>query len=127
MVCGSDYHGGNIQNGCGQRFSWGQSQPYKSQGLQGPTKEEVKVEKPVTTNRANHGEWRPCDGCHKTIVGFRFSCVHCASFNLCEMCEFKVEHQKGHVFQVLEKVEEDKVPMEAGISEKLGLLKKLFV
>jgi hypothetical protein len=29
MKCGSDYHGGNNQHGCGQSFNWSQTQPYR--------------------------------------------------------------------------------------------------
>ncbi len=30
MVCGQDYHGANVQNGCGHRFRWTEAQPYRA-------------------------------------------------------------------------------------------------
>jgi len=127
MVCGADYHGGNVQNGCGQRFVWTQSQPYKSQGLKGPTQEEFKAQKPIPVNRVNHGDWRLCDECRKPIVGLRFACVHCASFNLCENCEFKVEHEKNHVFKVFEKEEEEeKEKQRVQPQQRTGFFEKIF-
>lgn len=30
MVCGTDAHGGNRQNGCGQSFRWSTAAPYQS-------------------------------------------------------------------------------------------------
>jgi hypothetical protein len=106
MVCGSDYHGGNVQNGCGQRFQWSTSKPYKSQGIAGPTEETLKAAKPIPLSKANHGEWLTCDNCQKSIVGLRFMCINCASFNLCEECEYKVDHK--HVFKVLQEPEKEK-------------------
>jgi hypothetical protein len=28
MICGQDYHGGNLQSGCGQSFTWDTAKPY---------------------------------------------------------------------------------------------------
>jgi len=106
MVCGSDYHGGNVQNGCGQRFQWSTSKPYKSQGIQGPVEENFKAVKPLPVSKVHHGEWLTCDNCNQNIVGLRFMCVHCASYNLCEDCEYKVDHK--HVFKVLGEQEREK-------------------
>jgi len=110
MVCGSDYHGGNVQNGCGQRFAWSTSKQYKSQGLpSGPEEEKLKSNKPpLPVSKQHHGEWLNCDGCNKNIVGLRFMCIHCASFNLCEECEYKVDHK--HVFKVLGEIDKEKPP-----------------
>eukprot|EP01126_Amoeba_proteus_P001852 TRINITY_DN10579_c0_g1_i1.p1 TRINITY_DN10579_c0_g1~~TRINITY_DN10579_c0_g1_i1.p1 ORF type:complete len:272 (-),score=67.33 TRINITY_DN10579_c0_g1_i1:184-942(-) len=104
MLCGSDYHGGNLQTGCGQTLKWTQSQPYKSLGLVRP--EMVEYQPPNPKQRTFHGESLTCDNCQKNILGLRFSCVHCRLFNLCENCEFKVDHHKNHVFRIFEITEE---------------------
>jgi hypothetical protein len=28
MICGTNYHGGDQQSGCGKRFNWDQAAPY---------------------------------------------------------------------------------------------------
>uniref|UniRef100_A0A6B2L4W0 RBR-type E3 ubiquitin transferase n=1 Tax=Arcella intermedia TaxID=1963864 RepID=A0A6B2L4W0_9EUKA len=124
MVCGSDYHGGNIQNGCGKRFNWSQSQPYKSTGLSGPKTVEFQPP-PNPKQRTRHGDWIPCDNCKQQIVGLRFSCVHCRSFNLCENCEFKVDHHKNHVFRIFEKTEEDEILQIAARAQKPSLMENI--
>jgi len=44
------------------------------------------------------GETHPgvtCDGCEKPVVGFRYKCVQCPDYDLCERCEAKRVHP-GH-------------------------------
>ena len=36
-----------------------------------------------------------CDGCDKTVVGFRYKCVQCPDYDLCGRCETKRIHP-GH-------------------------------
>merc|ERR1719436_1836959 len=36
-----------------------------------------------------------CDGCEKPVVGFRYKCVQCPDYDLCERCEAKRIHP-GH-------------------------------
>jgi len=103
MVCGSDAHGGNVQNGCGHHFVWSTAPPYRARGLPGPKSEQFNMIKPIPLSKANHGEWIVCDNCQKNIIGLRFMCIHCAAYNLCEDCEYKVDHP--HVFKVLQKPE----------------------
>ena len=36
-----------------------------------------------------------CDGCEKPVIGFRYKCVQCPDYDLCEKCEAKRIHP-GH-------------------------------
>lgn len=36
MICGQNYHGGDQQSGCGQKFNWSQATPYVSMDNRGP-------------------------------------------------------------------------------------------
>ena len=40
QVCGQDAHGGNQQNGCGQRFNWQTAPKYQANAMGGPDIEE---------------------------------------------------------------------------------------
>jgi len=124
MICGSDYHGGNVQNGCGQRFAWSTTKPYKSSGIQGPTEEHFKAAKPLPVSKFNHGDWLTCDSCNKNIVGLRFMCIHCASYNLCEECEYKVDHK--HVFKVMGDQEREKEKEQVPAPSPPSALSSLF-
>jgi hypothetical protein len=36
MICGQNYHGGDVQSGCGKGFNWSQAGPYVPIGNTGP-------------------------------------------------------------------------------------------
>lgn len=43
MVCGQNYHGGDIQNGCGHRFNWLQAEMYRANAGKKPTQAEIDI------------------------------------------------------------------------------------
>jgi len=104
MKCGQDYHGGNVQNGCGVRFNWKSAPPYVSLVANGPTQEKIIIKPPVINNYT-YPEYIKCDGCKQIVVGLLFSCVNCECYYLCEKCEFKEQpsHNKNHFFKILER------------------------
>jgi len=42
-----------------------------------------------------------CDNCKKPIVGLRFSCYHCPSYDICEKCEKVIRHDNKHIFKII--------------------------
>lgn len=36
MICGQNYHGGDVQSGCGNRFAWSKATPYVPMAATGP-------------------------------------------------------------------------------------------
>lgn len=109
MACGRDYHGNVQMGGCGRTFAWSAAQPYKSSLP--PLKQLEEVKPPPPPNNTQHPPEILCDGCHKSIVGLRFSCIHCPEFNYCESCDALGRapdgsiHPKEHVFRIVEKIE----------------------
>ncbi len=125
MVCARDYHGGNDQSGCGQNFTWDQAKPYVPAPNRKPEEvmrdllnpenklvvhENIKCVK-VKISFSNNENFFRCDGCHETVRGIRFDCIHCPSLIYCEKCEQKLtllhsnqNNQEGkpqHVFQLI--------------------------
>lgn len=104
MVCGSDYHGGNTQNGCGASFSWSSAAPYASQDMSHLNSLDIRSEvaKQVGLGeQIDHGEFK-CDFCSSNIIGLRFSCLNCPCFNICEQCESSgIEHIPNHIFDIV--------------------------
>lgn len=45
MICGQNYHGGDVQSGCGHKFDWSQATPYAPIGNTGP--EQVRNDMPA--------------------------------------------------------------------------------
>jgi hypothetical protein len=96
MCCGQDAHGGNLQHGCGHRFSWSAARPYRAV-LPGAHLATAAV---PSDDKRRH-EHESCDHCRGDIVGLRFECVNCESFVLCERCEVDVaDHIKDHYFRI---------------------------
>eukprot|EP00996_Jenningsia_fusiforme_P000116 NODE_1078_length_1720_cov_37.128665_g954_i0.p1 GENE.NODE_1078_length_1720_cov_37.128665_g954_i0~~NODE_1078_length_1720_cov_37.128665_g954_i0.p1 ORF type:complete len:509 (-),score=79.34 NODE_1078_length_1720_cov_37.128665_g954_i0:194-1672(-) len=98
MVCGRDAHGGNAQDGCGQSFDWKKAQKYKVMSMEAP------VYAARGESGVSHGEFLRCDECHSSIVGLRFQCLCCPSYELCEACEPRLTeidfHPSNHVFRI---------------------------
>lgn len=46
MICGQDAHGGNVQSGCGTKFSWQQAQPYQPSPAFQPQQSTMDLPKP---------------------------------------------------------------------------------
>ena len=65
MICGRNYHGGNVQDGCGTKFSWSEAKPYESV-VEKPTEVKKEVEIPEIAREYVH-EGVACDNCHEVI------------------------------------------------------------
>jgi hypothetical protein len=102
MVCGVNYHGGDQQNGCGQRFNWNNAQPYVSQLQNQPELEKLALDAPKKAGNFQHYPYK-CDGCSVDIIGIRFECIYCGSVNFCENCEGEqtLNHPNGHIFKLI--------------------------
>eukprot|EP00029_Vermamoeba_vermiformis_P003794 TRINITY_DN14326_c0_g1_i1.p1 TRINITY_DN14326_c0_g1~~TRINITY_DN14326_c0_g1_i1.p1 ORF type:complete len:390 (-),score=25.57 TRINITY_DN14326_c0_g1_i1:99-1268(-) len=100
MRCGTDYHGGNAQNGCGASFRWSNARPYVPPSVT-LKQEEFKIPEPKVTALVVH-EYYKCEFCKKDIVGLRFSCLNCKALDVCEECDLsgKSMHSPGHVFKI---------------------------
>ena len=72
-----------------------------------------------------------CNACQKyPIVGIRYNCIQCKSFNLCEACEKKFGEKHGHallklrnneqikIFETKNKLKEKEVKLKAKPNEK---------
>eukprot|EP00747_Dinoflagellata_sp_TGD_P102749 gnl/TRDRNA2_/TRDRNA2_168758_c0_seq1.p1 gnl/TRDRNA2_/TRDRNA2_168758_c0~~gnl/TRDRNA2_/TRDRNA2_168758_c0_seq1.p1 ORF type:complete len:630 (-),score=104.00 gnl/TRDRNA2_/TRDRNA2_168758_c0_seq1:82-1839(-) len=113
MVCGQNTHGGNRQQGCGNRFNWKDARPYR------PRVGPARLPAAPAVSRAGALSGRGvrhlfvrcslCGSGSKCILGPRFRCVHCPSFDVCLKCEPKLAevHQEDHVFEILFEVEFD--------------------
>jgi hypothetical protein len=100
MKCGTDYHGGNVQNGCGAKFKWNTAKPYVPPAVSHlPALEEFVGEAPRLAKGRTHGQYR-CDVCFAEIVGIRFSCIHCPMYDVCSGCE-GTSHDTTHIFRII--------------------------
>ena len=113
MICGQNYHGGDIQNGCGANFTWTDAPSYISSmvdtdHLKTILDDDLKIDpSDILRVKGDHGEYIQCDECQMRIIGFRFACIHCPCFELCEECERKTKHTPNHVFRIYTKPEID--------------------
>ncbi len=100
MKCGTDYHGGNTQNGCGHKFKWSEAPAYVPSSVT-LRQEEFKIPEPKLMENVVH-EYYKCDMCKNDIVGIRFSCLNCKAFDVCEQCDVsgKGLHGTNHVFKI---------------------------
>ena len=107
MVCGRDYHGGNVQDGCGAAFNWSSAEPYRSSAMARPSEEPTRIDIPEIARELIH-VGVACDRCKKEIKGLRFSCVHCPSVDLCERCEVEgtLDHPRDHVWRIISELVE---------------------
>lgn len=102
MICGQNYHGGDIQNGCGKKFNWNQALAYQPQISSQPKLERFVLDAPKIAQSAEHYPYK-CDKCDKDIKGIRFECLNCKCVNYCEDCESEesLNHTRGHVFRLI--------------------------
>ncbi|KAK8813305.1 hypothetical protein WA158_002897 [Blastocystis sp. Blastoise] len=104
MICGRNWHGGNIQDGCGADFKWSKAEAYIPDI---PKKRVIyfNEKKPKEMVLTNHDDKFYCCMCGVCpIRGYRFKCINCLSFYICEQCEFD-EHEKHckgqHIFKLI--------------------------
>jgi len=98
MVCGRNYHGGDIQNGCGKQFNWNSAPSYVANYGEKKTVHELDIQAPIQTQREEHfvceGVPMTCDECKQPIVGPRIQCLNCPEYNHCLSCN--VSYEGGH-------------------------------
>jgi hypothetical protein len=106
MVCGRNYHGGDQQDGCGHSFNITKAPKYKrKKAYERKVDDSQIVEKPQpeTKHEIIEGVSLMCDVCRMDIVGPRFECIHCPSYNCCAGCEARLGdgiHPPTHVFRL---------------------------
>jgi len=104
MVCGRNYHGGDVQDGCGENFNWNDAPVYKSEldvahiSSLDPSKIDDDDRK---YGALDHGEYILCEMCQNKIFGLRFKCIYCPYYNLCENCEPRSDHSGNHIFDII--------------------------
>lgn len=110
MVCGQNYHGGNEQPGCGQKFNWSQAQPYvaatATTGADADLPSAPRApQRPAAVRGV--GVFHPFTDCSlcrcEGILGPLFRCLHCESFSICGLCEQRASelHSADHVFEIM--------------------------
>ncbi len=102
MICGQNFHGGDVQNGCGAKFDWNIAKAYKSQLQDQPKREKNSFTLPQVYVNANHYPFS-CTKCSSEIIGIRFECINCEYANFCENCEEEstLEHERSHLFRLV--------------------------
>lgn len=104
MKCGHDYHGGNIQNGCGASFNWSAAPRYQANVGQmnqvAALTEEIPTSRDLTQHMISPDIPLLCDNCQNAIEGARLKCVHCPSLDICFNCSLSLNHDSTHVFSV---------------------------
>lgn len=117
MVCGRNYHGGDVQNGCGQGFNWSSAPAYVPQSAEHITKA-VAVE--VGEVPDGHkmfweidGVYLRCAMCKFAIRGPLFLCIDCLACCACLRCANGMGSATGgqhlpdsHVFSILWKLDD---------------------
>ncbi|CAF4784430.1 unnamed protein product, partial [Rotaria sp. Silwood2] len=110
MICGQNYHGGDVQSGCGRPFDWSKAAPYVPIANRGPQQVKTKLKAPGEQKLVVHKDVQ-CDTCHNEVQGIRFDCIQCSSLTFCEKCEQRstLEHsnqnrdqqKQQHVFRLI--------------------------
>eukprot|EP01034_Spumella_vulgaris_P022995 gene22995-29181_t len=110
MICGQNYHGGDVQNGCGHTFNWSQAAAYVADVGQRRTPAEINTPAPAQAQQVHHqiceGVPLPCDNCSQPIVGPCIRCINCPSYNICLQCSTLDElqsdtHTRAHICTVI--------------------------
>lgn len=99
MVCGRNYHGGDVQDGCGSNFNWTKAVPYRSD----MSRKAVKPMPVPDIAREVVHEGVRCNRCGEIIKGLRFTCIHCPCYDMCEKCEAEgtLNHNKDHIWKII--------------------------
>lgn len=109
MVCGRNYHGGDVQMGCGMQFSWLEAKAYVADAGQMRDVEDFVMVEPEPMDIMKKQSVRHmifgklslrCDICDKDIIGPRINCVNCRCFNMCLGCSLTDGHSKDHCCQI---------------------------
>eukprot|EP00930_Biecheleria_cincta_P085207 TRINITY_DN74614_c0_g1_i1.p1 TRINITY_DN74614_c0_g1~~TRINITY_DN74614_c0_g1_i1.p1 ORF type:complete len:762 (-),score=88.29 TRINITY_DN74614_c0_g1_i1:130-2415(-) len=120
MVCGRNYHGGDVQNGCGTKFNWASAPCYVRQEALHMSRVAVGVEDSAIASETSKQFWRckpgvylRCAMCKFAIRGPLFLCVDCVACCACLRCANGMGSAAGgrhdpdtHVFCVLWKPED---------------------
>eukprot|EP00401_Gymnodinium_catenatum_P003659 CAMPEP_0117548626 /NCGR_PEP_ID=MMETSP0784-20121206/47747_1 /TAXON_ID=39447 /ORGANISM="" /LENGTH=556 /DNA_ID=CAMNT_0005345589 /DNA_START=1 /DNA_END=1671 /DNA_ORIENTATION=+ len=120
MVCGQNYHGGEVQNGCGMRYNWGDALPYQGHAEHAAQAPRFDAQPPAELQKVRHFITkvpempRLCDICGQAVEGPLIKCVNCPGFGVCISCDARNNimstdirlrsgevHPKGHVFRVI--------------------------
>lgn len=110
MLCGQNFHGGAMQQGCGHRFNWEQAQRYQpryttqeakarswKEWWQGKVYEERKRKSVLQVKHMIDATTAMCcDHCNKAIQGPRTHCLNCPSVDLCLACTSSMQKRADH-------------------------------
>mmetsp|Transcript_92016 Transcript_92016/g.168756 ORF Transcript_92016/g.168756 Transcript_92016/m.168756 type:complete len:801 (-) Transcript_92016:19-2421(-) len=114
MKCGQNYHGGDVQNGCGKSFKWSEALSYTPQSadhLSRPTREVL-----ATPSERQKMYWTVgapdvfvrCAMCKEVVEGPLFLCIDCHACCSCLKCANGFGAAAGgkhlpesHVFKIL--------------------------
>jgi len=104
MVCGTNYHGGNTQPGCGQQFDWNNAPKYQPRVERKQSLPSLEAAGAKLRGALVRHFFVTCNVCNSSSIrGPRFRCVHCESFDCCLNCEGKLGevHPQEHVFEII--------------------------
>lgn len=108
MVCGSNYHGGNEQQGCGGRFVFSQAPKYSA--VMSHRLPHLDMTHVILSGAGCRHLFTRCAVCLKMVHGLRFRCIHCEEYNLCQSCEADLHgHPSDHVFEILSSPAEEPI------------------
>lgn len=101
-ICGRIDDIGKLEDGCGQRFSLTEAEPYVSQLVLNDKILLAEILNSLQTAKATHYPFK-CENCANDIVGARFECINCECVNFCEKCEKEctMKHTTSHIFRII--------------------------
>lgn len=85
MRCGANYHGGDVQNGCGHKFKWSEAPAYVPATVTTPTSRvDASLDRVVW--QIERGLFLRCAMCKCAIEGPLFLCIDCDACCACLLC-----------------------------------------
>jgi len=88
MICGKNYHGGDVQDGCGQQFSYSTAPAYQPSVDVRPFMPVPAPKRSATRIwREDNGEATTCSVCSKAVEGIKLQCINCPYLVCCINCE----------------------------------------